>query len=349
MDARDGTLSVALLAVPESTASTIYGMYDLFSSVARDWDLLTKGSAGAPRVKPMVVAAELGGFRAANGVWIQPDCAFDACAGPDVVCIPDLFVAPGEAITGRYPAAVRWLSQCHAAGATIASACSGALIVAEAGLLDGCDATTHWGYCDALSRAYPGVRVHPARALVASGDGQRIITAGGGTSWQDLALFLVARFFGLEEAMQVAKVYLMDWHRHGQLPFSALARSRQTEDQSIATIQEWIAEHYREAAPVAAMATRSGLAERSFKRRFTKSTGMSPMEYVHTLRLEEAKQVLETTGIPVEAVANEVGYEDASFFRRLFRRKVGLTPVEYRRRFGSFREALQAAAVDVGA
>src|SRR5690606_32934508 len=98
------------------------------------------------------------------------------------------------------------------------------------------------------------------------------------------------------------------------------------------------------AAPVAAMVQRSGLPERSFKRRFAHATGMSPLEYVHTLRLEEAKQMLESGALPVEAIANEVGYEDPGFFSRLFRRHVGMTPAQYRKRFGALRDKLQSTA-----
>jgi transcriptional regulator GlxA family with amidase domain len=141
--------------------------------------------------------------------------------------------------------------------------------------------------------------------------------------------------------MHVAKINLIDWHTIGQQPFAALTRARQVEDAVVAKCQEWAALHYDVDAPVAAMATLSGLPERSFKRRFVKVTGLSPMEYIHTLRLEEAKHILETTEQPVEAVANEVGYEDSSFFGRLFRRKVGITPAQYRKRFGSLRRALQ--------
>jgi transcriptional regulator GlxA family with amidase domain len=178
--------------------------------------------------------------------------------------------------------------------------------------------------------------------LVVSGEGQRIVMAGGGTSWQDVALYLIARFAGVEEAMRVAKVYLIDWHDIGQQPFAALTLARQVDDAVIGRCQAWIAEHYERETPVAAMAELSGLTDRSFKRRFAKATGMSPMEYVQTLRLEEAKQLLETGDLPVEAVANEVGYEDASFFGRLFRRKVGLTPAQYRKRFRRLRQALEA-------
>ena len=143
--------------------------------------------------------------------------------------------------------------------------------------------------------------------------------------------------------MQIARINLIDWHAIGQQPFARLARSRQVDDAVIARCQTWIAEHYHEPAPVAAMVRLSGLAERSFKRRFQQATGMSPLEYVHTLRLEEAKQMLESGDQPIEAIANEVGYEDAGFFSRLFRRNVNLTPAQYRKRFGAMRRALQSS------
>jgi transcriptional regulator GlxA family with amidase domain len=185
------------------------------------------------------------------------------------------------------------------------------------------------------------VRVRRERALVLAGEGQRLVMAGGGTTWLDLALYLIARYAGIRHAMEVARLNLIDWHEAGQLPFARLASTRQAADPLIARCQLWIAEHYAEPAPVAAMVRLSGLAERSFKRRFHQATGMAPLEYVHTLRLEEAKQMLEAGDAPVEAIANEVGYEDAGFFSRLFRRSVSLTPAQYRRRFGAMRRALQ--------
>jgi transcriptional regulator GlxA family with amidase domain len=178
--------------------------------------------------------------------------------------------------------------------------------------------------------------------LVVSGAGQRLVLAGGGSSWHDLALYLVGQFLGIEEAMRVARLHLIDWHQVGQQPYAMLACNRQAGDPVIARCQQWIAEHYDEETPVSAMVQMSGLAERSFKRRFARATGMSPLEYVHTMRLEEAKHLLETGDASVEAIANEVGYEDASFFGRLFRRKVGITPAQYRRRFGELRRALRA-------
>jgi transcriptional regulator GlxA family with amidase domain len=214
------------------------------------------------------------------------------------------------------------------------------LLLAEAGLLDGHDATTHWAYCDLMERRYPKVRVHAQRALVVAGAEQRLIMAGGGLRGSTSRCFLIARIANVEAAMQVARINLIDWHVVGQQPFARLAKSRQAEDALIARCQGWIAEHYAVPGPVAQMTRLSGLAERSFTRRFREATGMAPLEYVHTLRLEEAKQMLESGEEPVEGIANEVGYEDAAFFSRLFRRKVGITPVQYRRRFGNLRRSL---------
>lgn len=339
-------VTVAILAFPETTASVVYGMYDLFMSAGRDWGFVVDGQPGPDLVRPLVISARPGAFVAANDVWITPHARLDQSAVADVICVPELAVPPGESLAGRFTEEIEWLRRCYAAGATLAAACSGAMLLAEAGLLDGHEATTHWAYCDILQRRFPAVKVRAQRALVVSGEGQRLVMAGGGTSWLDLGLYLIARYVGVDVAMQVARINLTDWHHIGQQPFARLARSRQVDDAVVARCQTWIAEHYDEQSPVAAMVRLSGLAERSFKRRFQQATGMPPLEYVHTLRLEEAKQMLESGDQPIEAIANEVGYEDAGFFSRLFRRKVNLTPAQYRKRFGTMRRALESGAED---
>ena len=230
MTTPDGPLTAALLVVPDSTASTLYGMFDVFASVGRDWPFITTGTPGKPLIRPVLVGVDRTPVMAANGVLLQPHLSFSECPTPDLICISDIFVAPEAGVAGRYPEAVAWLRAAHAAGATIAAACSGALLVAEAGLLDGYEATTHWAYCDALSQSYPDVEVNGARILAAAGEGQRILTAGGGTSWQDMALFLIARFFGAEEARRISRIYLLDWHADGQLPFALLSHTRKAQD-----------------------------------------------------------------------------------------------------------------------
>ena len=337
-------LQAAVLAPPEFTASTLFGVYDLLAAAGRDWNLVVNGVMGTSRIQPSLVSRTTERLQASNGIWIEPDYALEDFGKPDIVCIPDIFISPEESLEGRYEPELSWIRRWYEAGAVLGTACAGSLLLAEAGLLDGLDASTHWGYCDIMAERYPQVRVQPNRALVITGDEQRLVMAGGGSSWQDMALYLIARLLGIEEAMHVARVYLIDWHHVGQQPFASLSRTRQVQDGTIAKCQEWIAQHYDREAPVGPMTELSGLSERSFKRRFAKATGMTPIEYVQTLRLEEAKQILETTELPVEAVANEVGYEDASYFGRLFRRMVGLTPAQYRKRFGGLRKVLEEAA-----
>lgn len=333
-------VDIAILVFPENSASVVYGLYDLFLSAGRDWGVITEGRPGPELIRPRLVARYGEPFEVSNGIRITPDATLQDCPPVDIICVPEVNLPPGEALAERYCAEIEWLIQRHGQGTMLAAACSGAMLFAEAGLLDGQAATTHWAWCDVLRERFPAVQVQEQRALVISGEGQRLVMAGGGTSWLDLALYLIARSVGVEAAMQVARINLIDWHHIGQQPFARLARTRQVEDAVIARCQTWIAEHYPEPNPVRSMVRLSGLAERTFKRRFQQATGMPPLEYVHALRLEEAKQMLESGDLPIEAIANEVGYEDAGYFSRLFRRKVNLTPAQYRKRFGALRSTL---------
>lgn len=335
-------LNVAILALPEVSGSTLHGMFDLFASAGRDWAFLTAGETSIGAAKPYIVARSNAPIPAFNGLTIMPHHAMDDCPEPDILCVSDFFVPPWQNCKGRFEPEVAWIKRCYDAGTAVAAACSGALLLAEAGILDDQDATTHWGFCDAMARMYPRVRVHCGRTLVVSGNDQRIFMSGGGTSFQDLALFLIARFISVAAAVEVAKVYLLDWHNAGALPYAGLVTHKQSADAQIATCQEWLADNYKQDTPVATMVEISGLPERSFSRRFHRATGQSPMDYVQSLRIEEAKQMLETTDLSVEAVAHDVGYEDSSSFSRLFRRRTGITPAQYRKRFASLRQALQA-------
>jgi len=280
------------------------------------------------------VSADGAAFTAANGVRITPDASFAGCPHPAVAVVADVQVFPGEPLDARYDAAADWLRRCHAQGALLASACSGAVVLARTGLLDGLDATSHWAYCDHLRRTYPATRWHPDRGLVVTGEDQRVLMAGSGVSWHLLVLALIARFAGPEEAMRVARINLMDINAASPQAYASLTHGSQAADPVIARCQQWASLNYTHESPVAQMLALSQLAERTFKRRFALATGMAPLEYVHHVRLEEAKAMLESGALPVEAIAMDVGYSDASFFSRLFRRKVGLSPAQYRQRFG---------------
>lgn len=336
-------ITVALLALPETTAATLYGFHDALASVRRDWGMLHGEPARASPFRPVVVSEDGTAFDGANGVRITPQASFATCPRPDVVVVADLQVAPGDDSLS-FDAAVRWLLQCHADGALLASACSGAVVLARTGLLDGHDATTHWAYCEHLQRAHPRTRWHADRGLVSAGEGQRILMAGSGVSWHLLVLAIVARFAGAEEAMRVARINLMDLNATNPVAYASLTHGSRAADPLVASCQQWVALNYAKASPVAQMVALSHLPERTFKRRFAQATGMAPLDYVHHVRLEEAKQLLERGSDPVESIAVDIGYSDASFFSRLFRRKVGMSPVQYRQRFGRLARELHHMA-----
>jgi transcriptional regulator GlxA family with amidase domain len=336
-------ITVALLALPDTTAATLYGFYDGLASVRRDWTMLHGGPPVGSPFRPLVVSEDGQPFTTGNGVRLTPQASYAECPEPQVVVVGDVQVAPGGDSPAFEPAA-RWLLQCHARGALLASACSGAVVLARTGLLDGQDGTSHWAYCDYLQRTFPRTRWQADRGLVTAGAGQRILMAGSGVSWHLLVLALVARFAGPDEAMQLARINLMDLNAATPIAYASLTRGGQAADPVVASCQQWVALNYASASPVAQMVALSHLPERTFKRRFAQATGMAPLDYVHHVRLEEAKQLLESGADPVESIAVDIGYSDSSLFSRLFRRKVGLGPVQYRQRFGRLARELQGMA-----
>jgi transcriptional regulator GlxA family with amidase domain len=226
-----------------------------------------------------------------------------------------------------------WIRARHAAGSMLYSACSGAVMLAATGLLDGCEATSHWGYQDLFRRHYPQVRFRPEPNLVFADPEGRIVTAGGTTSWHDLAIHIIARHASPGEALRIAKVYLLKLHGEGQLPYATLVRRQPHADSVVRSCEQCLHEYYTHADALRQVSRRAGIPERTLKRRFKAATGTTLIDYLQNLRVEAAKRLLESARRSVEDISVAVGYEDASFFRRLFRRRTGLTPGQYRRMF----------------
>ena len=331
--ATSGPIRVAIPALPESTAYVLFGLKEALESVGSVWGLVTSGEEERRRFDVAIVAATTTPFRCAGGALVPADTTFGGNCPFDIVVVSDLAIAPDADPRGSWPEVVRWIAGRHAEGATIASVCSGSVLLAEAGLLDGLEATTHWAYAAGYASAYPAVSWRPERILCLAGDGERLITAGGAASWEDLVLWLVARFSGPAEAIRLAKTYVMGDRSEGQLLYAARRRPRRHDDAVIAGCQEWLADHYRGTDIVTRLVGRSGLSRRSLSRRFKAATGYTALDYVQALRIEEAKELLEMTDEAIDAIGRTVGYEDPTFFRRLFKRRTGVTPARYRRRF----------------
>ena len=339
----DEPIVAAIVAVPETAGSALYGMVDVLGAAGNAWHELVGDPAGRRLIEPRIVAPSAGPFRCGNGIPVDPDLSVSDDPRCDIVIVPEIWLAPDDDLADRYAELKEWIRQRYCAGAAVYSACSGAVLLAATGLLDGREATSHWGYIDLFRERYPQVRFRPEPNLVIADPAGRLVTAGGTTSWHDLAIHIVARHCSPGEALRIAKVFLLKWHSEGQLPYAALVRRQPHADAAVRRTEEWLAANLAQSAAVAAAVQASGLAERTLKRRFKAATGVSLIEYVQNLRIEETKRLLEGDAAAVDDIAARVGYDNTAFFRRLFKRTTGLTPGDYRRMFRPLANAAQGS------
>jgi transcriptional regulator GlxA family with amidase domain len=337
-------LETAIVAVPETAGSALYGMIDVLSVTGNVWQTLTRTEPMPPPFRVRIVSLSRKPFQCGNAIPIEPALGVDEIDRADIVILPELWLGPDEHLKGRYPGLIAWIRARYEAGACLYSACSGALMLAETGLLNGRDATSHWGYQDLFRRQYPEVRFRPEPNLCFADAVGRIVTAGGTTSWHDLALHIISRHVSPGEAMRIAKVYLLKWHDEGQLPYEPLVRQQPHADAVVRGCEQWLREHFRESGVVARVVGHAQIPQRTLKRRFKQATGLALIDYVQNLRIEEAKRLLESSDQPVDEIGFAIGYEDLSFFRSLFKRRTGVAPARYRRVFQPILRTMPSAA-----
>jgi transcriptional regulator GlxA family with amidase domain len=329
-------ITAAILALPQTAGSGLYGMVDVLAATGTLWQELVGEPPGRSLIRPVIVGRSRDPFRCGNGIPVAPETAIGDDFAPDIVIVPEIWLAPDDDLKGQFPDVTDWIRARHRAGSVIYSACSGAVLLAATGLLDGRPATSHWGYGDLFHRSYPSVDFQQAPSLIAADAKASVVTAGGTTSWHDLAIHIIARHCSTGDALRIAKVYLLKQHDEGQLPYTPLVRRQPHADAAVREAENWLAAHFREPNAVAGVAAASRLPDRSLKRRFKAATGTTLINYVQNLRIEEAKALLEAGVMPAEDISIEVGYENHAFFRRLFKRSTGLTPGQYRRMFQPF-------------
>lgn len=322
-------IRVAIVALPEALISTLVGIYDVLNGAA----MMGITAPGRPAFSVQIVGEQSGALKLASGVPVEVQAGIEQVPECDIVIVPSILLSPSGWQPGRYPELAQWTQRMHARGARICSACSGVFLLAETGMFDGRDATVHFSYAKAFSELYPEVIVHPERVLVISGRHEELVSSGASNTWHDLVLYLIAHNVGATVAQEVARLFALQWHQDGLTPYMIFEGRSDHGDAEIAGAQDWLQQHFSVANPVDEMIRLSRLAERTFKRRFAAATGVTPIEYVQRLRVEEAKRRLERTDVAVEEIGWRVGYEDPAFFRRLFKRITGISPGAYRKRF----------------
>jgi transcriptional regulator GlxA family with amidase domain len=329
---RHAPLHVSLVAIPDAVVSTLSGIFDVLGS----FRMLGSLEPSLPAEPPFIieiVGEKRGSVTLASGIPVHARRAASEVESTDIIIVPSVLLESGGWVTGRYPEIVDWARRKHADGALLCSACSGIFLLAETGLFDGQDTTVHWGYAREFERAFPRVPLSPERVLVVSGAREELITSGASMTWHDLVLYLISRHVGATAAQTIARTFALQWHHDGLAPYIVFEGRKDHGDASITEAQAWLSTHFGVGSPVDEMVKRSGLAERTFKRRFTEATGFSPIDYIQRLRIEDAKRRLERTDVSADEISWKVGYEDPAFFRRLFKRVTGMTPGAYRRRF----------------
>jgi transcriptional regulator GlxA family with amidase domain len=325
---------VSIVALPEAMVSPVSGLFETFKAAGSMAASHDRDRARGEPFEVEIVGERAGTIEGPSGLTIGAQRAVHEIDKTDIVIVPSMALDEEvDWVPGRHPAMVAWIRAMYERGAIVCSACTGGMLTAEAGLLDGQEATIHWVAEDYFRERHPEVVLRIDEALVVSGEGGRIVTSGAANAWHDLALYLIARHVGPATAQALARFYLVQWHRGGQAAFQVFDPGTDHGDAVVLAAQRWIADSYAVAAPVAEMVRRSGLTPRTFKRRFRAATGETPISYVQRIRIERAKRALETGSAPIEEISWAVGYEDAASFRRLFKRVTGVTPGEYRRRF----------------
>ncbi|WP_326701068.1 GlxA family transcriptional regulator [Streptomyces sp. NBC_01754] len=287
--------------------------------------------AGASRFPDAVYelrTASLGGapVRCTNGLTLVPDGALEDAVVPDMLLVPG-----GQGTRDPDPALIDWL-RAHAPDPDrLLSVCSGALLLARAGQLDGHRVTTHWALCDRLARNHPAVEVDPDPVFVRDG---RLSTSAGVTAGIDLALALVEEDHGRDVALAVARHLVVFLRRPGnQAQFSAQLTAQTAVRAPLRDVQQWITEHPDADLSVEALAARARLSPRHFARAFRAETGLTPGRYVERVRLEQARRLLEDTADGVAGISRASGYGTPEAMRRAFVKALGTAPAEYRRRF----------------
>jgi transcriptional regulator GlxA family with amidase domain len=319
---------VAILAYPGVQSLDIVGPLEVFAGAQQ----LIEAGAGRERgYEVRIVAPRAAPLRTSSGMTVTPHCDLGGVVGE----LDTLIVAggPGCMDAARDTALIDWVSRTSSASRRTASVCTGAFLLARAGLLDGRRATTHWSSAAELARLYPRVRVDPEPIFLRDGP---IWTSAGVTAGMDLALALVEEDLDRDAALAIARHLVLFLRRPGnQSQFSATLAAQQPEREPLREIQRSVLENVAGEHSVEAMAARAHMSTRHFARAFRAETGVTPARYVERVRLEAARRRLEDGADPIAEVAASCGFGTAETMRRAFLRALEVGPAEYRRRFQS--------------
>lgn len=321
-------IDVTVILLSGNYASTALGPIEVFHSAGSLWNTL-RGEKAASRFRVTVASLDGRAVSTPYGVDLSPQIAIEDVRRANVIIVP----ASGLDLDGqieRNREMFRWIRDWYKRGTYVAGICTGAAFLAEAGLLDGRRATTHWAVADAYKARFPNVNWCPDVFIT---EDQRVLCSGGVYASIDLSLYLVEKFCGHEIALHTAKSLLVDMPRTFQSGYAVLPISVPHDDARIRNAETIMHREFDHNLSIEVLANKTNMSPRTFMRRFKAATGRLPGDYLQSVRISVAKAMLEDSPRSVQTVCSAVGYEDIAFFRALFKRKTGMTPGQYRSKF----------------
>ena len=321
-------IKIVVVAFDGALASAITGVVDLFSMAGASWNRIQKQDI--QRLFQVQIASPMGlPVHCINGITIFAETSYADIEYADVIVVPTIG-ARIQDVLSQNPELIHLLKIADQNRWMIAGNCTGNFFLAEAGIINHRVATTHWGFKDLFEQRYPNILLNVDQLITRD---EHIYCAGGGLAWFDVGLHLIERFYGFEIAIQTAKSFVIDYRRDSQLSYSLMRIAKPYQDELVQKVQKWLELHFHEQFSIEDLAQQFNVTLRTLIRHFNSALNLPPNRYLQSIRIEAAQKRLEETEHSIDVIMQAVGYQDPSSFRRLFRKKTGLTPLEYRRRF----------------
>lgn len=326
-------IKMAVFAYDNCLGTSITGPIDFFK-FANTHGELVHGESDNTQFDWMILSIDGRPVKTSAGLIISVDGDLDTAKDADVALIASIDHAHGrqvlELVKQMSPRVTPWLRELHQSNVILAAQCSGTFFLAESGLLNGYSATTSWWLTPMLKKCYPDIDVK-SEALLQQAN--KLYTCGAFGSYMNLCIHLIEQFAGKEIATRCAKTALMHTQLTSQAPLVPLFYAAKQQDEVIYNAINWMKENLQSDISIEDISARFALSPRTFNRRFKEATGKPPNNYLQNLRIEAARHLLETTDLTLEAILPKIGYYDLSSFRRLFKRELQLSPIDYRRQF----------------
>lgn len=322
-------MQIGILNYEYAVPTSVAGPADIFAALMRTYPVVTGKSLNFEFAIDFITEQE-GVFRRKpfNEKKEQEITKNDVY---DLVIIPAMFSTRIEEVVRKETRIIAWLKERYEANTELASICVGSFLLAATGLLDGKKATTNWMFADLFREKYPRVTLEDDKVIVDQG---KIYSCGGAFSFTTFIIYLIEKFCGHEVAITASKILMINMHQQPQTSFSIFQFQTGHADEAIARVQEYMEKNYNKAITMTEMAGISNMSTRNLIRRFEQATSNTPLEYLQRFRIENAKKMLEHKNEGIEQIAMQCGYEDMSFFRKVFKRHVGMTPREYKDKYG---------------